>query len=141
MLATIVRDISLAVQQSMLGVVGIIALLIWLKKPWLAGLVGVIVFTPVALSGMFPPGSPWLDIAMGLGIITVFVTTILRLGLLATASALATHFLLLRAPITLQLSSWRAPAGLWFLGTIAVAGFGAVYIARHNPHVVTTART
>jgi len=90
----------------------------------------VVIFTPVALSGMFRPGTPVLDLFIGAGIITIFVVTIVRFGLLATIAALATHFILLRAPLTLQLSSWRAPIALWFLATIAVAGFGAVYLAR-----------
>ncbi len=49
-----------------------------------------------------------------------------------TMAALATHFVLLRAPLTLDLASWRGPLGLWFVGLIALAGFGAVYIARHG---------
>ena len=57
---------------------------------------------------------------------------LVRFGLLATMAALTTHFVLLRAPITLELSSWRAATGLWFVGTVALAGFGAVYIARHG---------
>jgi hypothetical protein len=53
-----------------------------------------------------------------------------RFGLLATMAALITHFVLIRAPLTLQFSSWRGALSLWFVGVVAVAGFGAVYIAR-----------
>ncbi len=124
--------IASAVQSAMLCVVGIVALLIWLKRPWLATIAAIACFTPVAINGMFPPGTPVLDLLLGAAIITVFVLTIVRFGLLATMAALTTHFVLLRAPITLELSSWRAATGLWFVGTVALVGFGAVYIARHG---------
>jgi hypothetical protein len=62
--------------------------------------------------------------------------TLLRLAvllyLLATIAALATHFVLLRAPATLDVGSWRGPIGLWFLAVVAVAGFGAIYVARKS---------
>jgi hypothetical protein len=132
-LRILVTQFTQAIQSSMLGVVGLVALLIWLKRPWLAIAAGIICFTPVALSGMFPgQGTPVLDMIIGAGIIAIFVVTIVRAGLLATMAALTTHFILLRAPVTLDLSSWRAPLGFWFLGTIALAGFGAVYIARNG---------
>jgi hypothetical protein len=131
-LAALIGRISGAVQQSMLGVVGMVALLIWLRKPWLATLAGIVIFTPVALAGMFPAGTPWLDLAIGGAIISVFVITIVRYGVLATMAALATHFVLLRSPVTLQASSWRAPIGVWFVATIVVAGIGSVYIAHRG---------
>ena len=65
-------------------------------------------FTPVAVNGMFIPGTPLLDLASAALIIAVFVAMIARVGLLATIAALATHFMLLRAPLTTDLSSWRA---------------------------------
>jgi hypothetical protein len=114
----------------MLCVVGFVALLILLKRPWRAAAGAVIVFTPVAINGMFPPGTPLLDIALGTALIGVFVFTIVRVGLLATMGALTTHFVLLRAPLTTDLSAWRGPIGLWFLGVIALAGFAACYFAR-----------
>jgi len=131
-LASLAARLAEAMQSSMLAVVGIVALLILLKREWLATLAGVAIFTPVALSGMFRPGTPVLDMIIGTGIITIFVLTIVRVGLLATMAALATHFILLRAPLTLELASWRAPLGLWFVGLIALAGFGAVYVARRG---------
>jgi len=131
-LSVLIARLTNGVQSAMLAVVGIVAFLIWFKREWLAALVGILVFTPVALSGMFRPGTPVLDLIVGTGIITIFVVTIIRFGLLATIGALATHFILLRAPLTLDLSSWRGSIGLLFLGVVAAAGFGAVYIARQG---------
>ena len=50
-------------QASMLGVVGIVALLIWLKRAWLAALVGVVVLHAGRdRRGMFRRGTPVLDL-------------------------------------------------------------------------------
>jgi hypothetical protein len=51
---------------------------------------------------------------------------------LATIAALFTHFMLLRAPVTTDLASWRAPFGLWCVGTVLVLGLGACYIANRG---------
>lgn len=75
-------------------------------------------------------GTPALDLTLGTILIAVFVFTIVRFGLLATTAALTAHFILLRAPITTHLSSWRGPLGLWFVGTVAGAGLVACYFAR-----------
>jgi hypothetical protein len=61
---------------------------------------------------MFSPGTPILDLAIGCGIIGIFIGVILRWGLRATIAALFTHFLLLRAPLTTDISSWRATRAL-----------------------------
>jgi hypothetical protein len=78
---------------------------------------------------MFSPGTPILDLAMAGGIIVVFVLTIQYAGLLSAIVALFTHFVLLSAPITTDLSSWRAPLGLWDLAVVVGLGVGAAYYA------------
>jgi hypothetical protein len=129
-LSHIISQIGNAVTSGMLGVVGIVALVILLKRTWLAAIAGMLIYMPVIVSGMFPDGTPRLDLATGLAISAVFVTAIIRFGLLPTIAALATHFILLRAPLTTDFSSWRASLGLWYVGVIAVAGLGACYVAR-----------
>ena len=57
-----------------------------------------------------------LALALGTVIIVIFVFVIVRGGLLAAIVALATHFILLRAPMTTDVSAWWAPIGLWYLG-------------------------
>jgi asparagine N-glycosylation enzyme membrane subunit Stt3 len=81
---------------------------------------------------MFPGSTPRLDVAIGAGIITIFILTILRAGLLSGVSALFTHFVLLRAPITTDFSSWQAPVGLWHVGVVLAVGLGACYYARNG---------
>jgi len=131
-LSHIIERIGDAVMSGMLGVVGIVALALLCRRQWIAAVAGMIAYLPVVVSGMFPDGTPRLDLAIGLAISAVFVSAILRFGLLATIAALATHFILLRAPITTELASWRGSLGLWFVGVIAAAGFGACYIARNG---------
>jgi hypothetical protein len=129
-LSPIVHQVTNAMSSAMLGVVGVVGFGLALRRTWLAALAAIVFFTPVALSGMFNPGTPRLDLAIGGGIIAIFVLVIIRAGLLSAAAALFTHFVLLRAPVTTDLSSWRAPYGFWYLGAVAVLGLGACYIAR-----------
>jgi hypothetical protein len=132
--------IAAGIQAAMLCVVGYVALRIWLKRAWLAGSAAVMLFTPVAINGMFPAGTPILDLILGAALISVFVAVIMRFGLLATMAALTTHFILLRSPLTVDVWSWRAEAAFWFLAVVAIAGFGGVYIARRRPTPVSGRR-
>ena len=50
------------------------------------------------MNGMFNPGYPLLALAIGAGIIAIFVWVIVRGGLLPAIVALGTHFILLRRP-------------------------------------------
>jgi hypothetical protein len=129
-LSGIIASAAAALTNAMLAVVGIVALLMLLKRRWLAGAIGAVIYTPVVISGMFPPGTPRLDLAVGAGIITILMVVILRFGLLASVAALVTHFVLLRSPLTTDFTSWRGPVGLWYVGVIAALGLGACYIAR-----------
>jgi serine/threonine-protein kinase len=131
-LAGIVGRIVSAISNALLAVVGVVALLILLKRRWLAGAVATVLYTPVVLAGMFPEGTPRLDLAIGAGIIAILIAVILRYGLLASVAALATHFVLLRAPLTTDFTSWRGPIGLWYLAVVAGAGALASYVAAHG---------
>ena len=109
-----------------------VALLILLRRAWLAWLAGVVIFVWVVIQGMFSPGTPLLDLAIGCGIIGILLGVILRWGLLATIAALFTHFMLLRAPPPTDITSWRASAGITY--TIVLAGLGLLgaWLARHT---------
>ena len=118
-----------ALSSAMLGVVGYTALYILLKRRLWAALAAILLYTPVVVNGMFISDTPLLDTAVCLVITTVFVTVIARVGLLATVCVLVTHFVMLRAPITTDLSSWRAPNGLVIPVTILALGLAAVSVA------------
>ncbi|HEY7497139.1 MAG TPA: protein kinase [Vicinamibacterales bacterium] len=119
-----------AVISGMLGVAGVVGFILLLRHTWLAVIAAVICFTPVVINGMFPGSTPRLDLAIGAGIITIFILTIIRAGLLSAVAALFTHFALLRAPITTDFSSWHAIVGLWHLAVLLTIGLGACYLAR-----------
>ena len=131
-LAAIVLASGSAVTNSMLAVVGVVALLILLKRPWAAWTAAVCVFVWPVIQGMFPAGTPLLDLAVGIAIIGVFAAVILRYGLLATIAALATHFILLRAPLTTELAAWRATAGITYIVVFAGMGALAAWLSRQR---------
>ena len=129
-LARMASQFGTALLQGMLSVVGLVALMIPLKRKWITHIVGSLIYVWVVIQGMFNPGTPVLDFVVGLVIIGIFAGVILHGGLLATIAALATHFMLLRAPLTLDLSSWRAAPGITYVVVIAAVGLGAAYVAR-----------
>ena len=96
------------------------------------------IFVWPVIQGMFSPGTPLLDLAIGIGIIAIYTAVILRWGLLATIVALFTHFVLLRAPLTTDLNSWRATAGLTYTMTLAGLGLLGAWLARHSTESLIT---
>ncbi len=123
-------QLGTALLQGMLSVVGLVALMIPLRRKWATHIVGSLIYVWVVIQGMFNPGTPMLDFFVGLAIIAIFTGVILYGGLLATIATLTTHFMLLRAPLTLDFSSWRAAPGITYVVVVAVVGLGAAYVAR-----------
>ena len=127
----ILSQVGGAISAGMLAVAGVVAVLLLVKRKWLAQLVASAIYVWVVISGMFPAGTPVLDVVIGFGIILVWTGVILHGGLLATVVAISTHFILLRAPITLDISSWRGTPGLTYLLIVGCIGLGAAYMARY----------
>jgi eukaryotic-like serine/threonine-protein kinase len=128
-LAEVLRQIEGGLSAGMLGTAGFVVFRILLKRRWTAAIAAVACFVWVVLEGMFNPGWPLLDFVLGLIITTIFVVTIGWAGLLATIATVTTHFLLLRAPVTSDLASWRAPAGLVTLAALLALGVGGAWMA------------
>jgi hypothetical protein len=118
-----------ALSAAMLGMAGYTAFYMLLKRRFWAALVAIVLYTPVATDGLFISETPALDTAIGFVIITLFVTVIARVGLLASAALLITHFILLPATITTDLASWRVSYGAVPLLTVVGVGLLAVSIA------------
>ena len=136
-LAALVNSVQNALTSGMLGIGGFVAFRILTKRRWAAALIAVTVFSAVVLNGMFSPGPPAIDLTLGLIITIMFVLVIGWAGLLATIATLTTHFILLRAPMTTDLSLWWAPTGLIYLGSVLALGLGGCYLAaRHAPRPV-----
>jgi len=131
--------LATALSQALLATAGVVALVLMLRHRALGFVTAVVLFTPAVISGMFPATNPWLDLTIGAGIISVFIIVILRGGLLAAVAALCTHFVLLRAPITIDPSAWHAAAGLWLMGLVLGVGLGGCYIARFGQSQIARA--
>jgi hypothetical protein len=131
-LSGIASEMTDAVVSGMLGVAGVVGFVLLIRNRAVAMLAAITCFTPVVINGMFPGSTPWLDIAIGACIITIFILTIVRAGLLSAIAALFTHFVQLRAPITSDFSNWHATIGIWHLGVVLAAGLGACYYARNG---------
>jgi serine/threonine-protein kinase len=132
-IGSVLSQVGGAVSAGMLGVCGVIAILLLVKRKWLAQIIASSIFVWVVIQGMFPAGTPVLDLIIGLGIIGIWTGVILHAGLLSTVAALATHFMLLRAPITTELSSWRGTPGLTYVLVVLAAGLTAAYFAWRVP--------
>jgi len=128
-LAFVLRLTNEAIQSAMLATVGFVVLGMLLRRSWAAMLVSIVVFTPVAVNGMFAAGTPLLDLFLGALILLVFFLVVWKFGLLAATAALATHLLLSRAPITANLGVWWAPVGLAMLGLLIAATIAAASFA------------
>ncbi len=125
----IVRNVGEATSAAMLGTVGLTAIGILLRRRWAAILAALIVFTPVALNGMFILGTPLLDVVFAGLIILIFIGVIVRFGLLAAAATVAVHFITQNAPLTLNLSAWWATTGICVVLLIVAATLVAAALA------------
>jgi hypothetical protein len=121
----------------MLGMAGFVAFRILLKRTWAAMLAAIVCYAPLVLNGMFPGDTPVLDVVTGLVIVTMMVAVIARIGLLATIATLAVFIILLHAPMTLDISSWRGPIGLVFIGATVAAGLFGCYVASGSAQPAT----
>ena len=131
-LSNMVGVFSSAISNSMLAVVGTVALVILLRRAWLAWLAGIVIYVWPFIQDAFAPGTPILDLLIGGGIVAIYVGVILRWGLLPTIVALLSLFMMLRAPLTTDLNSWRATAGLTYTMTLAGLGLLGAWLARQT---------
>jgi hypothetical protein len=125
----VLNQVQNGMTSGMLGIGGFVAFRILLKRRWLAAAAAVTCYVWVVLQGMFVPGYPTLAFVLGLAITIGFVLIIGWTGLLATVATLTTHFVLLRAPLTFDTSSWRFPTTVVMLGAIVAVGLAATAIA------------
>ena len=128
-IASVLNQVQNGMTSGMLGIGGFVAMRILLKRRDLAAAAAVLCYMWVVLQGMFTPGYPTLDLVLGFLITATFVLVVGWGGLLATVAALTTHFILLRAPLTLDTSSWRFSATIVMLGAVLAMGLGGTAIA------------
>ena len=132
-LSVLLNNLQNGLTSGMLCIGGFVAFRIMTKRRWAAAIIAVVVFSAVVINGMFTPGPASVALTLGVIITATFVIVIGWAGLLATIVALATHFTLLRAPLTTDLSVWWATTGLIYLGAVLALGLGGCYLATRPP--------
>jgi hypothetical protein len=133
-IARMLQQFQDGMTSAMLALGGYVALRIWLKNRWIAAAVAIVVYAGAVINGMFSPGSPAADLAIGVIITAMFVGVLGWAGLLTAIATLVTHFILLRAPLTTDISSWRAPAGFVSIGAVLLLGLAGCYFAARPAH-------
>jgi hypothetical protein len=119
-----------ALYNGMIGVFGLVFFRILFRRRWLALVVVMIAFTPIALRGMFPGDTGWLELVFGILILGAVIGAIMRFGLVAGSVALFFHFLTSSVALTWNWSAWYAGATVGTLvSAVAIAAFG-YYAAR-----------
>jgi hypothetical protein len=119
-----------ALYNGMIGVFGLVFFRILFRRRWLALVVVMVAFTPVALRGMFPGDTGLLEVVFGVLILGAVIVTIVRFGLVAGSVALFFHFLTSNIALTWDWSAWYAGATIGALTcAVGIAAFG-YYAAR-----------
>ena len=119
-----------ALYNGMIGVFGLVFFRILFRRRWLALVVVMAAFTPVALRGMFPGDTGLLEVLFGLLILGAVIGAIVRFGLVAGSVALFFHFTTSSVALTWDWSAWYAGATIGTLAcAVAIAAFG-YYAAR-----------
>lgn len=130
LLSHVAQNLVNAVQNGMLGVLGLALFRMLLRRTSAAFVASVLIFGFMAARGQFESGNPLLDYLFGVSLCVVLLVVALRYGLFATVVAFFAHFMSNNIPTTLDPSALYFAHGLVvmsLLGAIALFGF---YLAR-----------
>jgi hypothetical protein len=104
----------------------------WVGRPVPATALWVLAIATYQLTTGANPALSWLTVGLGGAALSALV--LVRVGLLAYATCLAAHSLLLYAPVTARFDAWYAEAGWFALGAVvALAVWGATMAVRAAP--------
>ena len=112
-----------------------------LRRTWLAGAVIVGLAGPMIGGGTRTAGP---DLLYGITAVLLTILTMLRVGLLATISALMCERLLARLPLTLDVTAWYVESSLLVVILVlaaAVYGFVLALPSRRSPGLEPALRT
>jgi len=127
-----------AVVNSLFGVFALVLLKMFLKRETLAAGAAIVLATLLAARGIFTGGSPILNGALAVTMITIIVLTIQRLGLVATVVMFLVNLTTESAVITLDSSKWFFGDSLLLIAIpvgLAVYGF---YVSRGGEPLLGT---
>jgi hypothetical protein len=134
--ARMLNQVFNAVINALFGVFGLVLLKMFVKRETLAAGLAIVLTTILAARGIFDGGSPVLNIALALVIITIIVLTIQKLGLVATITLFLVNLITSTAAITLDPSKWFFADSLLLIGVpVALAVYG-FYVSRAGEPVL-----
>jgi len=110
------------------GIFGVVLIKMFVKRTWLVVLVTTIVFFPIAINGTFSGDQLSIDVPFTIIGIALFLTVLLRFGLLSLSVTFLVFLALTSLPITADLSKAYAGMSLALLAAtagLAVFGFYA----------------
>jgi serine/threonine-protein kinase len=128
--ASLLMQLANAIQNGMLGVLGLALLRMLLRRTSAAFAVAVLIFGFMAARGQFESGVFLLDYGFGVLLCVVLLSIVLRYGLFATVVAFFAHFVTNNIAMTLDSSKLYFPHGLAVIALLAVVGAAGVYLAR-----------
>jgi len=115
---------------ALFGVFAMVLLKMFVKREKLAAGLAIVLATVLAARGIFDNGSPVLNLALAVTMITIIVLTIQRLGLVATIVLFVVNIMTSSAVITLDPSKWFFGDSLLLIAIpvgLAIYGF---YVSR-----------
>jgi len=137
-IARTLNQVFNAVVNSLFGVFALVLLKMFLKRETLAAGAAIALATLLAARGIFSGGSPLLNGALAVTMITIIVLTIQRLGLVATVVMFLVNLTTESAVITLDSSKWFFGDSLLLIAipvALAVYGF---YVCRGGEPLLGT---
>jgi len=128
--SALLAQITGAMQNAMLGVVGLALLRMIVKRTWLVFAIAALAFTPLAARGQFQSGIVWLDLTFGFLLVAAILGVIIRFGLFAGMVAFFTHFWTFNMPLTLSTERQYFQLSLFVLGVVVAIAVTGVALAR-----------
>lgn len=129
-IATLFLNMTAALQNALLGVLGLALMRMLLKKQWLVFAVATLIFSPLAARGQFQSGVAWLDLLFGVALVAAILGVIIRFGLFAGIVSFTTHFWTFGMPLTLSASRLYFQTSLFALGLIVLTALVGLILAR-----------
>jgi hypothetical protein len=129
-ISTLLLNITAALQNALLGVLGLAMLRMVLKRQWLVFAVASLIFAPLAARGQFQSGVAWLDLLFGFALVAAILGVIIRFGLFAGIVAFTTHFWTFGMPLTLTSSHQYFQTSLFALALVVAMAVAGLTLAR-----------
>ena len=130
LIAQIAQNLGNAIQNGMLGVLGLALFRMLLRRTWAAFIASVLIFGFMAARGQFESGNPLLDYTFGMALCVILLGVSLRYGLFATVVAFFAHFTSNNLATTLDSSALYFAHGLVVMSLLAAIAVFGFYLAR-----------